>query len=89
LFCGASLRPYNVGSDQGLTIAELAGRVAAAFTPPPQVIIKQQAVSGTAALRYVPATERARGELGLAVRIGLDEAIRRSVNWCRRTQSAS
>jgi len=81
LMRGASLRPYNVGSDQALTIADLAHRVAAAFARPPEVIVKQQPVPGAAPLRYVPSTERARGELGLAVGIGLEDAIRRTVRW--------
>jgi nucleoside-diphosphate-sugar epimerase len=34
-------------------------------------------------LRYVPATARAREELGLEQRIGLREAIERTAQWYR------
>ena len=33
--------------------------------------------------RYVPSTERARTELGLTLKVGLDEALVRTLNWHR------
>lgn len=78
---GTSNYPYNVGSEEAISIAELAERVAAAFSPTVDVEIALQPKPGEPAKRYVPSTGRARRELGLEVRIGLDEAIRRSVAW--------
>lgn len=84
LFRGRACHPYNVGSDQQLSIAELAERVAAAFDPSPPVSIQRSPTPGTPARHYVPAIQRARSELGLQVHIDLDEAISRSLTWLRR-----
>lgn len=86
---GTSNYPYNVGSEEAVTIAELAERVAAAFSPAVEVHVAQQPKPGAAAARYVPSCKRARTELGLDVRVGLDEAIRRMIAWHRGHAPAS
>ena len=83
LFRGQPGRPYNVGSEAAVTIAELARLVVRAFSPPPVVRMLKQPTPGGAGSRYVPSVRRAAGELGLTVRIGLAEAIERTVRWCR------
>ncbi len=65
LFRGKNCRPYNVGSDQDLTIAELARAVASAVAPPAEIKIAKAPRPGEPPLRYVPATKRAADELGL------------------------
>ncbi|MCW8130857.1 MAG: NAD-dependent epimerase/dehydratase family protein [Planctomycetota bacterium] len=80
---GQTARAYNVGSEEPLTIAETARAVARAFSPEPEVRVAQAPTPGRAPERYVPSTARAREELGLAARISLDEAIRRTVAWHR------
>lgn len=76
LLRGASCRAYNVGSDQGLSIAEMAGEVAACFKPAARIIIEGQPSTGIgAADHYVPSIERARSELQLQVWIPLRPAI--------------
>jgi dTDP-glucose 4,6-dehydratase len=79
LACGVPGRPYNVGSDQAVSIAELANAVAACFDPRPTVEIARQADATQPPERYVPAIDRARVELGLSVRIPLGEALRRTI----------
>jgi dTDP-glucose 4,6-dehydratase len=74
-------RAYNVGSDEALTIAELASKIAAIFGA--EVRINREPVPGLPASRYVPSIRRARDELGLQIRLGLDDAIARTVNWLR------
>ena len=81
LFRGEAGRPYNVGSDRALTIAELARKVAELETPPAAVRIAEPAEPGKPAERYVPCIARARGELGLKEWITLDEAVRRTRDW--------
>ena len=79
---GHNLCPYNVGSDQALTIKDLAQRVAAHARGPEACMVKvARAPAGADARRYVPEISRARSHLGLEVRIGLDEAIRRTLAW--------
>jgi dTDP-glucose 4,6-dehydratase len=79
---GASLRAYNVGSDQAVSIADLAHRISLLPRPPVQVTIRKTA-TGEPAQRYVPEIDRARRELGLEVGISLDAALRRSFDWLR------
>jgi nucleoside-diphosphate-sugar epimerase len=77
---GASGRPYNVGSEEDLSIAELAEMVANAVRPGLPVRIALVA-TGAAPARYIPSTARARTELGLQARVMLDEALRRTAQW--------
>lgn len=82
LLRGAPLRPYNVGSDHALSIAELARQVAVSLPGrEPQVHIARPPEPGKPPARYVPDTSRAREELGLEVRIPLADAIRRTLGW--------
>lgn len=77
---GVPLRAYNVGSDQSVSIADLARRISLLAKPPVQVTISRTA-TGEPAQRYVPEIDRARRDLGLDVSIGLDAALRRTFDW--------
>lgn len=85
LLRGRPGRAYNVGSDEGIDVASLAGRVAdaaaAAFPrqPRPSVVIQSLASPGTAPHAYVPDCTRARAELSLRPATSLDDAIRRTM----------
>lgn len=83
LLRGQGGQAYNVGSDADLTIAQLAHLVAEVVNPRVEVIITQQPDPAKPPLRYVPSIDRARSELGLAPRIDLREAIRRTAEWNR------
>ena len=83
LFRGRAAYPYNVGSPQEISIADLAGTIAREVLPEVEIRIAQKAVAGAAAARYVPSTERAENELGLRVWVSLEEAIRRTRDWHR------
>lgn len=87
LLQGRTCHPYNVGSDQAITIRDLARQVAAAAdiampayellgVPDPQ---KQPEC-------YVPDISRARSELNLEITVPLDEALRRTLQWYRQDQ---
>ena len=79
---GEHARPYNVGSPESISIAELARTVAAQFSPAPQVTIALPPGEG-AAPRYVPDTTRAQSELELTFQTGLDECIRQVIAFHR------
>ena len=81
LLRGKSCHPYNVGSEEALTIAQVARAAAAAFNPERIVIIDKQPVPGAPPQHYVPSTKRAREELGLQTRIALNDAIARTILW--------
>lgn len=81
LFRGESLRPYNVGSDEAYSIAEIANLVAQNFGPAVEVKIAKAANPAALPERYIPDISRARDELGLSPQIGLLEAINRTKTW--------
>lgn len=70
-------RPYNVGSSEGLSIRELAETVRAALGTKNEIRILGTPTNAPASV-YVPNVDRAMTELGLRVRVPLDEAVRRS-----------
>jgi len=79
LFNGESGRVYNVGSDKEITIAALANLVASSVRSPVEVKIAKSPNLDTPPERYVPSTDRAKKELGLAETIDLEEAIKRTI----------
>jgi dTDP-glucose 4,6-dehydratase len=81
LFRGENCRPYNVGSEHGINIAELANQIVRTLNPGLKVEIAHDPVPGQLPQRYVPSTKRARGELGLRESIDLEEAIVRTARW--------
>jgi nucleoside-diphosphate-sugar epimerase len=78
---GASNRPYNVGSRNALSIAQVGEAVSRALPGNVPVEIAQKAAPGKAAARYVPENARAEQELGLREWISLEEGIRRTAQW--------
>jgi len=83
LIHGNTARPYNVGSGDPVSIADLARVVVENTDPGTPIQVLHTAVPGSPAPRYVPSVERARTELGLVPLIPLDEAIRRMYRWNR------
>jgi dTDP-glucose 4,6-dehydratase len=83
LFRGANNRPYNVGSNQAVTISETAAAVSRALGGNIPITIARQAVAGQPAQRYVPNVSRADGELQLDQWTQLEEAIRATAHWHR------
>ncbi len=83
LTSGATCRPYNVGSENDLSIGALAKTVAACFDPAPEVCIIQRPDFNKPPQRYVPSTQRAKIELNLKQTIDLQDAITRVISFCR------
>ncbi len=78
---GQAGRAYNLGSEDGRPLGEVARLVGAIAGV--SVEVAQVARPGAPISRYVPATRRAADELGLRPRVDLDEAIRRTLRWHR------
>ena len=82
------VRPYNVGSGRGLSIAALA-EVVAGCSPAvgsgerPRIDIRGMRQPGAHIDRYVPDVTRARTELDLEVWTPLPEAVRMTIAWYR------
>jgi nucleoside-diphosphate-sugar epimerase len=83
LIRGISGRAYNVGSERAISIAELAREAASLADQPLAVEIAGSPDSSNSPDRYVPSTERARSELGLAETVDWRESLRRTYEWNR------
>ncbi|MDR2366482.1 MAG: NAD(P)-dependent oxidoreductase [Zoogloeaceae bacterium] len=79
---GKPAYPYNVGSDEHLPVADLAARIKNSSGIACPVLIRDPP-NPEPPPRYVPNICRAREELGLEVRIGIDEAILRTLTWMK------
>jgi dTDP-glucose 4,6-dehydratase len=74
-------RAYNVGSDQAVSIQNLADTVAATLQPGLAVNVAREPLPNAKPATYVPDISRARTELGLNVTVSLEDAIRRTAAW--------
>jgi nucleoside-diphosphate-sugar epimerase len=83
LLRGQPTRPYNVGSEEAISIADMAQAIANEFGSDIAVRIAKPATAGAAA-RYVPSTARAQTELGIALTVDHAEALKRTADWFRR-----
>ena len=86
LLRGAPARPYNIGSEEDISIRSLAEETVAVLDPSLRVQVAGAPRHGGLPSRYVPSTQRAQAELGLAQRISLQESIRRTAAWYRGLQ---
>ncbi len=84
LFKGRHLRPYNVGSDESLSIKEVAEQIAEQFQPKTKIEIRGTPNPQKLAERYVPDVSRARRELGLNFLYDLDRGIFRTGEFSAR-----
>jgi dTDP-glucose 4,6-dehydratase len=87
LMSGASQQAYNVGSEQELSIAELAQRVVCANGTDLPIKVRQVPYPDMPPPRYVPSTTKARVELGLSEYTSLDAALRKTIDWNRAAAS--
>lgn len=71
---------YNVGSEQAVSIGELAERAATVLGNGRFEILGKPDMGWNPG-RYVPATHKIRQELGVVPAVDLDEAIRRTAAW--------
>tara|TARA_B100001971_G_scaffold214359_1_gene251319 strand:+ start:1418 stop:2476 length:1059 start_codon:yes stop_codon:yes gene_type:complete len=81
LFKGKSCYPYNVGSEESISIVELARRIAGIFDKKMKVEVAKTPDPDNPVEQYVPSAERARSELQLSQTVDLLEGIRRTIRW--------
>jgi UDP-glucuronate decarboxylase len=72
---GESGQAYNVGSDQAITIGELAGLTRDLISPSKIVRIANSLNANNFRNRYVPSTSKASRDLELSLKFSLEEAI--------------
>ena len=78
---GQSLRPYNVVSDESLSIEEIAKQVAAQIPGKINVEIRTITKPDKQVERYVPEIQRIIKELGISPLIPINTGIRRSLQF--------
>jgi nucleoside-diphosphate-sugar epimerase len=81
LLRGEPCRPYNTGSEEAVTIGELAHQVARCFQPTARVEIACEPQPGKPPERYVPSVQRCALELGLRPAVDLRESLCRTIRW--------
>lgn len=79
---GEAGRAYNVGSEETVSIVDLARLIAASDGVECEVTVTGTDAGGPVD-RYVPDTSRARAELGLAQRVSVTDGVRRTLAWHR------
>jgi len=90
LFRGGAERPYNMGSEHGCTIAQIARLVAKSVGGQVPVVIQGNPEPAGGRIQYVPDTSRARLELGLHARVGIEEAVQKTLSfYASMSQSAA
>jgi len=76
---GESGVPFNVGSEEAVSIRELAAQVGQELNSSFEIL--GQAAPHQMPERYVPSTEHIRQKLGLSQTVSLQEGIRRTARW--------
>lgn len=85
---GQTGQAYNVGSDQAISLQVLAEKIRTYATGPVVVRTSELALPGMPRQAYVPNIDRARMQLGLEVRVSIDQAIIRTLGWHRTSHPA-
>lgn len=83
LWRGESCWSYNAGSEESLSIMEVAERVAKVFSPAALVERRGILDPQKAIVRYVPGVARAKNQLGLRTLVTIDDAIARTIEFYR------
>jgi len=79
LLRGEPCRPYNVGSEESVSIAETAHAVVRSVSPDLQIRIQGMPNPDIPVEQYVPSTKRAQTELGLRQFVSMEDGIRLTV----------
>ena len=80
LLQGRPGQPYNVGSSEGISIKELAKKVALVLEGPPPMILGEKDLGWNPG-RYVPSTDLIEHELNLKRTVSIEQAILRTAIW--------
>ena len=83
---GQTRQAYNIGSPEPVDLLSLARMITQHFTPPPDILTKV-GQSGYETTRLVPCVDKACRELGVQLTVPLAEAIQKTINWHRLSES--
>ena len=80
LFRGRSCVPYNVGSDESISVRATAEAVANHGSDPRRMVVLGSASKGPLE-QYVPSTQLLRQATGVSQSVSLKEAVRKTIEW--------
>jgi len=80
LMNGKTATPYNIGSDEAISIGELAALVDLTLGGC-GIDIREKPRAGISPKRYVPSVKRAENELGLTQSVTLQQALIKTARW--------
>lgn len=89
LVVGEPGQAYNLGSDQALTIRQLAATVSRVVLGEERFSVAAESVENAPAQRYIPNIDKACKDLNLFVHTDLPSAIRKTVDWTIMQSTAS
>jgi nucleoside-diphosphate-sugar epimerase len=72
---------YNIGSPQGVTLNQLAEKIATKFPHPPKILSGLSSDERMKRTKFVPDISLAQKSLGLKLKVDLDTAIQRTIQW--------
>ena len=81
LILGKNKQPYNVGSDQSISILDLAKKVVELVNNTCEIEILKSPIPGAPPNRYVPSIELIKNELNFTPATSLEEAILETANY--------
>jgi dTDP-glucose 4,6-dehydratase len=81
LFRAHAMTPINVGSEQVVSIQELARTIAQIIQGEDSILIAQAENNSTPLQQYVPSVRKAEADLSLTCTVSLQDAIRKTADW--------
>jgi nucleoside-diphosphate-sugar epimerase len=81
LFKAPTARAFNVGSDEDISIRQLAETVARSANQTSEILVAHHPDATRALSRYVPSVSQARDQLGLVSRHSLPLSISKTIHW--------
>jgi nucleoside-diphosphate-sugar epimerase len=72
-----------VGSDESISILELANKVISFLDTPAEVTVMSKLNMKSKPARYVPDIDRGRSELGINIYMDINKAIQRTLTWVK------
>lgn len=88
LMQGKNLNAYNVGSENAVSIKELAEKIVSIENPALKVLVQGASSGNLSGDLYVPSTQKARHELQLKMVIGEDQAMQKTLDFYKKIKEA-
>jgi len=83
LLKGKNGQGYNVGSDESISIKNLATLISSLTPSHPDVLLSQKPKEGVSPERYVPDINKARNDLGLDNWTSIEIGIKKTMDWIK------